>query len=109
MAATKRSMRSVLKTQKIQKTITLRVIRRFQEPCESPPGSTRYVSEVERVEVEGELEVFIDMDKLLNHYASEAFHNKQKRFVRGPLEVRVVNMKETSERRVEFLGRPGAK
>lgn len=86
---------------KIHTTTTLRrrvalSRERYQETGEHPNGVkyTSYKFRDETVELEGQLEIYVDMDKIVDHYAQVAFNNKKRRFVRGPIEVRVVNCAE---------------
>jgi len=52
-------------------------------------------------EYSADLEVYIDLDAIIQHYARVALRNKRKRFVRGPIEVRAVNVREVSKTRKE--------
>lgn len=55
----------------------------------------------------GDIEVYIDLTRL-EQYIGTAFRNKQRRFVRGPVEVRAVNLKEVEGTR-EVKTDPGYK
>lgn len=69
------------------------VLEQHQVACD-PPGATKWEATIESAEFTGRLEVYLDMAKLLDSYAQIAFQNRNRRFIRGPIEVRVVEMKE---------------
>jgi hypothetical protein len=68
--------------------------KQVETDCGNGLVGKKWQATVESVDYTGRLEVYIDMKKLMDHYAKTAFNNKQLRFVRGPIEVRVVDRKE---------------
>lgn len=87
-------------TDQIQETVK-RIIDSTQIEETSANGCTwkKWQSTLEFTDYTGKLEVYVDMKKLIEHYAKTAFNNKRLRFVRGPIEVRVVGMKEVPDSR----------
>lgn len=94
--------KSVYKTETIRKTIQVKPGERYLATLKRPDGtiySHSWHSTYEEADVEGELEVILDVGMLIAQYAGHAFRNKQKRFKRGPITVHVRNMKQVSENR----------
>lgn len=55
---------------------------------------TKTICVVESAEFTGKIEVYLDLKKLMERCAGDAFRNKRRRSRRGPVEARVVDMKE---------------
>lgn len=87
-------------TEKVRRRVIVRQERwRLLTPQKPPHGVlTQNFDETETAELECTLEVYLDLEKLLT-YARKAMENSRQRFVRGPIEVRAVNVKEVPDTR----------
>jgi hypothetical protein len=71
-------------------TIKRKVSRKIKDTRDEQ-GHWRQVYQT--AEYQAQLEVYVDVDRLIKD-AIRAFQNKNRRFVRGPVEVRAVNLVE---------------
>lgn len=86
----------VHKTDTVKRRVALRS-ERWKEDYDTEHGyGTRHYTEVESAEFTGRLEIYVDLDSLLAKYAQKAFQSTRKRSKCGPLEIRVVDLRELS-------------
>lgn len=86
--------RLIHKTGTVLKRVAVRS-ERWKEEYETPHGhGARHHIEIESAEFEGRREIYLDLDAILMRYAQKAFQNSRKRAKCGPLEIRVVDMRE---------------